>query len=132
MGRMFERGPNNRQSLPWSFLFFRSPQRCAQRCLCADRSRFLDPTGNGACQMKKRMHSTSATCVTVCEYHDLANPMVIQHLGEKSIQTHRDIADVLRHIIKNVSERLFRNIQSGDPVTQWDFFCFFEPQKGRR
>jgi hypothetical protein len=44
--------------------------------------------------------------------------MVIQHLGKKSIQTHRDIADVLRHIIKNVSERLFRNIQSQAPVTQ--------------
>ncbi len=71
MGRMLERGPNNRQSLPWSFLFFRSPQRCAQRCLCADRSRFLDPTGNDACQMKKRMYSTSAPCVTVREYHDL-------------------------------------------------------------
>jgi hypothetical protein len=31
--------------------------------------------------------------------------MVIQHLGEKSIQTIRDNADVLRHIIKNVSSR---------------------------
>ena len=26
--------------------------------------------------------------------------MVIQHLGEKSIQTNRDTSDVLRHIIK--------------------------------
>jgi hypothetical protein len=41
-----------------------------------------------------------------------ANPtvMVIQHLGEKSIQTNRDSSDVLRHIIKNVSERLVRTI----------------------
>jgi hypothetical protein len=39
--------------------------------------------------------------------------MVIQHLGKKSIQTNRDIPDVLRHIIKNVSKRLFRNILSG-------------------
>ena len=48
--------------------------------------------------------------------HDLqANPtvMVIQLLGKKSIQTNRDIPDVLRHIIKNVSKRLFRNILSG-------------------
>jgi hypothetical protein len=30
--------------------------------------------------------------------------MVIQHLGKKSIQTHRDKSDVLRHIIKNVSK----------------------------
>ncbi len=38
----------------------------------------------------------------------LDNPtvMMIQQLGEKSIQTHRDSADVLRHIIKNVSSRL--------------------------
>jgi hypothetical protein len=57
--------------------------------------------------------------------------MVIQHLGKKSIQTHRDIADVLRHIIKNVSERLFRNIQSRDPVTQWDFFCFFQNRENQ-
>ncbi len=43
-----------------------------------------------------------------------ANPtvMVIQHLGEKSIKTNRDIPDVLRHIIKNISKRLFRNILS--------------------
>jgi hypothetical protein len=37
---------------------------------------------------------------------------VIQHLGEKSIQTIRDNADVLRHIIKNVSSRLVGIIQS--------------------
>ena len=39
-----------------------------------------------------------------------ANPtvMVIQHLGKKSTQTHRDKSDVLRHIIKNVSKRLGR------------------------
>jgi hypothetical protein len=36
------------------FLFFGSPQRC----VWADRSRFLDPTGQGACQMKKRIHCT--------------------------------------------------------------------------
>ncbi len=51
--------------------------------------------------------------------------MVIQHLGKKSIQTHRDIESVLRHIIKNVSERLFHNIQSPDPVVEWEF-VFFE------
>ncbi len=55
-----------------------------------------------------------------------ANPTVrgIQQLRKNSIQTHSDIADVLRHIIKNVSERLSRNIQSRSPVTQWEFFLF--------
>jgi hypothetical protein len=54
----------------------------------------------------------------------LANPtvMVIQNLGEKSIQTNRDKSDVLRHIIKNVSKRLFRLIESRTVVTQPDFF----------
>jgi hypothetical protein len=45
-----------------------------------------------------------------------ANPTVtvIQHLGKKSIQTIRDNADVLRHIIKNVSSRLiFFSSQKG-------------------
>ena len=51
--------------------------------------------------------------------------MVIQHLGKKSIQTHGDITDVLRHIIKNVSERLFRKMQS-DPVTGLELF--FDPR----
>jgi hypothetical protein len=53
-----------------------------------------------------------------------ANPtvMVIQLLGKKSIQTHRDISDVLRHIIKNVSERLVRNIAILGHVTQREFF----------
>jgi hypothetical protein len=43
-----------------------------------------------------------------------ANPTttVIQDLGKKSIQTNRDSADVLRHIIKNVSSRLVGTIQS--------------------
>jgi hypothetical protein len=36
--------------------------------------------------------------------------MVIHHLGGNSIQTIRDIVDVLRHIIKNISSRLFYNI----------------------
>jgi hypothetical protein len=56
-----------------------------------------------------------------------ANPTVrgIQQLRKNSIQTIRDIADVLRHIIKNISERLFGNIQSPAPVTQWECFCFF-------
>ncbi len=56
-----------------------------------------------------------------------ANPTVrgIQQLRKNSIQTTRDIADVLRHIIKNISERLFGNIQSPAPVTQWECFCFF-------
>ena len=37
-----------------------------------------------------------------------ANPTVtvIQHLGANSIQINRDSADVLRHIIKNVSDTL--------------------------
>jgi hypothetical protein len=47
--------------------------------------------------------------------------MVIQHLGKKSIQTNRDKSDVLRHIIKNVSERLFRLIESRSLVTEPDF-----------
>ena len=34
--------------------------------------------------------------------------MVIQQLGKKSIQTHRGSSDVLRYIIKNVSNRLVR------------------------
>ena len=55
---------------------------------------------------------------------DSANPTVrgIQQLGKKSIQTNRDKSDVLRHIIKNVSKRLVRLIESRAPVTQWDFF----------
>jgi hypothetical protein len=36
------------------FLFFRS----SQRCVWADRSRFLDPTGKDTCQMKNRIHCT--------------------------------------------------------------------------
>jgi hypothetical protein len=61
----------------------------------------------------------------------MANPtvMVIQHLGKKSIQTHRDIADVLRHIIKNVSERLFRNIQSETLSRNGNFFVFLKMRK---
>jgi hypothetical protein len=49
----------------------------------------------------------------------MANPtvMVIHHLGEKSIQTNRDSSDVLRHIIKNVSERLVRTIESRASLT---------------
>jgi hypothetical protein len=45
-------------------------------------------------------------------HYTLANPTVrgIQQLRKNSIQTIRDISDVLRHIIKNVSERLVRNI----------------------
>jgi hypothetical protein len=50
-----QRGRNNRQSLPWGFLVFRSPERC----VWADRSRFLDPTGKGACQMKKVVYYES-------------------------------------------------------------------------
>jgi hypothetical protein len=39
-----ERGPNNRQSLPWGFLFFRSPSDTF-----VDRQiKVLDPTGTGA------------------------------------------------------------------------------------
>ncbi len=37
---------------------------------------------------------------------------VIQQLRKNSIQTNRDSADVLRHIIKNVSSRLVDTIQS--------------------
>ena len=40
--------------------------------------------------------------------------MVIRYLGKTHIQTNRDIPDVLRHIIKNFSKGLFRNILS-DP-----------------
>jgi hypothetical protein len=42
------------------------------------------------------------------KYLEEANPTVrgIQQLRKNSIQTIRDISDVLRHIIKNVSERL--------------------------
>jgi hypothetical protein len=60
--------------------------------------------------------------VCVC----VANPTVtvIQHLGKKSIQTNRDSADVLRHIIKNVSSRLVGTIQSPAGVTKWENFFF--------
>ncbi len=66
----------------------------------------------------------------------LANPTVrgIQQLSKNSIQTIRDISDVLRHIIKNVSERLVRNIANLRHVTQREFFgkVFFveERRKG--
>ncbi len=53
---------------------------------------------------------------------------VIQHLGKKSIQTNRDSADVLRHIIKNVSSRLVGTIQSPAAVTNGKTF-FFLPKK---
>ena len=46
----------------------------------------------------------------------------IQQLRKNSIQTIRDISDVLRHIIKNVSERLIRNIANLGHVTQREFF----------
>jgi hypothetical protein len=39
------------------------------------------------------------------------NP-VIQQLRKNSIQTIRDISDVLQHIVKNVSEKPVRNIVS--------------------
>jgi hypothetical protein len=45
---------------------------------------------------------------------------------KKSIQTNRDKSDVLRHIIKNVSKRLFRLIESRALVTQKDFFLKME------
>jgi hypothetical protein len=56
----------------------------------------------------------------------MANPTVtvIQHLGKKSIQTNRDSADVLRHIIKNVSSRLVGTIQSPAAVTNGKTFFF--------
>ena len=57
--------------------------------------------------------------------------MVIQHLGKKSIQTIRDNADVLRHIIKNVSSRLVGIIESPSPVTKWELF-FSSPKKRER
>jgi hypothetical protein len=38
--------------------------------------------------------------------------MVIRKLGKNCIQTNRDKLDVLRHIIKNVSERLVQLIES--------------------
>jgi hypothetical protein len=62
-----------------------------------------------------------------------ANPtvMVIQILGKKSIQTHRDIVNVPRHIIKNVSKRVFGNIQSPVPVTVCSFF-FLKIDFGQR
>jgi hypothetical protein len=47
---------------------------------------------------------------------------VIRYLGKNYIETHRDISDVLRHIIKNVSERLVRNIAILGHVTQREFF----------
>jgi hypothetical protein len=56
-----ERGPNNRQSLPWGFLFFRNPQRC----VWVNRSRFLDPTGKDTCEMKKQIHCTSTPCASI-------------------------------------------------------------------
>ena len=58
-------------------------------------------------------------CVIPTESRLAANPtvMVIQHLGKNSIQTNRDKLDVLRHIIKNVSERLVQLIESPAPVT---------------
>ncbi len=54
------------------------------------------------------------------------NPTVTvnHHLGEKSIQTNRDSADVLRHIIKNVLSRLVGTIQSPTAVTKWENFFF--------
>jgi hypothetical protein len=58
--------------------------------------------------------------------------MVIQLLGKKSIQTHRDNADVLRHIIKNVSSRLVGIIQSHAPVTNWELFSSLFLQRERR
>jgi hypothetical protein len=52
------------------------------------------------------------------------NPTVrgIQQLRENSVQTNRDKLDVLRHIIKNVSERLVQLIESPAPVTKRFFF----------
>jgi hypothetical protein len=52
------------------------------------------------------------------------NPTVmkIQQLGKKSIQTHRDKLDVLRHIMKNVSKGQFQLIESRTLVTELDFF----------
>jgi hypothetical protein len=60
------------------------------------------------------------------------------HYGDvrSQVDPFSDIADVLRHIIKNVSDRLSRNIQARYPVTQWEFFFFGnrflrKPQKGQ-
>ena len=49
---------------------------------------------------------------------------VIRVSSQNCIQANTDIADVLRHIIKNVLERLFRNIQSPAPVTDFILFLF--------
>jgi hypothetical protein len=46
-------------------------------------------------------------------------------LGESVFRTHRDISDVLRHIIKKLSERLVQNIESRTPVTQFLGKVFF-------
>jgi hypothetical protein len=52
--------------------------------------------------------------------------MVIQHSGKKSIQTNRDSSEILRHIIKNVSKRLVRTIESRTPVTFFFGTSFLE------
>ena len=57
--------------------------------------------------------------------------MVIRQLGKNCIQTHRDNADVLRHIIKNVSSRLVGIIQSPAPVTNWELFFFTKNKDSR-
>ena len=77
------RRPYNRESLPWGFLFWRSPQKC----VWSDRSVYLENSGTfteTSCPTKEEIHScifgnfnrvrnpgtlTETTCVTKTQIH---------------------------------------------------------------
>ena len=56
-----KRRPYNRQSLPWGFLFYRSPEKCvwADRSVCLENSGTLTET---ACATMKQIRSSSVPC----------------------------------------------------------------------
>ena len=57
-----KRRPYNRQSLPWGFLFYKSPEKGVR----TDRSVCLENSGTlteSACTTKKQIHSLNVSCV---------------------------------------------------------------------
>ena len=68
------------------------------------------------CEHLREVHKYQVFITAMCVV------MVIRKLGKNCIQTNRDKLDVLRHIIKNVSERLVQLIESR-LQSRKGFFC---------
>jgi hypothetical protein len=104
-------------------------------CISTDPRRVGVGDGDPMILKPKELRQTLTLQQTMAD-QTMANPTVrgIQQLRKNSIQTIRDSADVLRHIIQNVSSRLVGTIQSPAAVTKWENFFFrdFEEKRDGR